>query len=110
VLEPPVLRSLARLGIGAWSLIGANLLLENVVEPKVMGRTLHIHPLVVLLVTAIGGLLGGMVGLMLAVPVTVVAVRAVAELRSTELLADLADRARPAVESIWATEQPGGPS
>ncbi|MCU0260712.1 MAG: hypothetical protein MUE78_06815 [Ilumatobacteraceae bacterium] len=89
MLEPPVLRSLARLGIGAWSLIGANLLLEKVVEPKVMGRTLHIHPLVA---------------------VTVVAVRAVAELRSTELLADLADRARPAVESIWATEQPGGPS
>ena len=27
--------------------VAANLLLENVVEPKVMGRTLDVHPLVV---------------------------------------------------------------
>ena len=32
--------------------LAANLLLENFVEPKVMGRTLDIHPLVVLVVTA----------------------------------------------------------
>jgi putative heme transporter len=37
--------------------LAANLLLENFVEPKVMGRTLDIHPLVVLVVTALGGLL-----------------------------------------------------
>ena len=48
--------------------LAANLLLENFVEPKVMGRTLDIHPLVVLVVTALGGLLGGIVGLILAVP------------------------------------------
>ena len=36
--------------------LAANLLLENFVEPKVMGRTLDIHPLVVLVVTALGGL------------------------------------------------------
>ena len=48
--------------------LASNLLLENFVEPKVMGNTLDIHPLVVLVVTAIGGLLGGIVGLILAVP------------------------------------------
>ena len=48
--------------------LAANLVLENFVEPKVMGRTLDIHPLVVLVVTALGGLLGGIVGLILAVP------------------------------------------
>ncbi|HEV2895590.1 MAG TPA: AI-2E family transporter, partial [Actinomycetota bacterium] len=42
--------------------LAANLLLENFVEPKVMGRTLDIHPLAVLVVTALGGLLGGIVG------------------------------------------------
>ena len=48
--------------------LASNLLLENFVEPKVMGKSLDIHPLVVLVVTALGGLLGGIVGLILAVP------------------------------------------
>jgi len=48
--------------------LAANLLLENFIEPKVMGRTLDIHPLIVLVVTALGGVIGGIVGLILAVP------------------------------------------
>jgi predicted PurR-regulated permease PerM len=55
----------------------ANLLVENMVDPHVTGHTLRIHPLVVLLVTTLGGILGGLVGLMMAVPITVIAVRAV---------------------------------
>ena len=62
--------------------LAANLALENFVEPKVMGRTLDIHPLVVLVVTALGGLLGGIVGLILAVPATVIASNGIARLRS----------------------------
>ena len=54
----------------------ANLLIENLVDPHVTGRTLRIHPLVVLLVTTMGGVLGGLVGLMMAVPMTLIAVRA----------------------------------
>jgi predicted PurR-regulated permease PerM len=54
----------------------ANLGVENLVEPAVTGRTLQIHPLVVLLVTTAGGLLGGLPGLVLAVPLTVTAARA----------------------------------
>ena len=53
--------------------LAANLLLENFVEPRVMGRTLDIHPLLVIVVTALGGFLFGIVGLLLAVPFTVVA-------------------------------------
>jgi putative heme transporter len=82
--------------------LGANLLLENVVEPKVMGRTLDIHPLLVLVVTAVGGIVGGLVGLMLAVPVTVIVMRALARVHSGDVLRDLADRARPAVETLLA--------
>src|SRR5512132_469555 len=37
--------------------LASNLVLENFVEPKVMGRTLDIHPVVVLVVTALGGFL-----------------------------------------------------
>lgn len=80
--------------------LAANLLLENIVEPKVMGRTLDIHPLLVLVVTTIGGVVGGLVGLMLAVPFTVITLRVVARLRTTDTLRELADRAQPAVASL----------
>jgi predicted PurR-regulated permease PerM len=61
----------------------ANLLLENFVEPKVMGSSLHIHPMLVLVVTALGGLLGGIVGLILAVPTYAVMGSALRRLRSS---------------------------
>jgi putative heme transporter len=80
--------------------LAANLVLENFVEPKVMGRTLDIHPLLVLIVTALGGLLGGIVGLILAVPVTVIAGNAIARLRSRGILQRAAERARPAVQHM----------
>ena len=80
--------------------LAANLVLENFVEPKVMGRTLDIHPLVVLIVTALGGLLGGIVGLILAVPVTVIAADAIGRLRSRGILQQAAKRARPAVQHV----------
>jgi predicted PurR-regulated permease PerM len=80
--------------------LAANLILENFVEPKVMGRTLDIHPLVVLIVTALGGLLGGIVGLILAVPVTVIAADAIGRMRSRGILQQAAKRARPAVQHV----------
>ena len=78
----------------------SNLALENFVEPKVMGRTLDIHPLVVLVVTALGGLLGGIVGLILAVPFWVIAGNAIGRLRSTGLVEQAADRAQPALQRM----------
>jgi predicted PurR-regulated permease PerM len=62
--------------------LASNVLLENFVGPKVMGNTLNIHPLLVLIVTALGGLLGGIVGLMLAVPFYMVAGDALRRFRS----------------------------
>ena len=80
--------------------LAANLALENFVEPKVMGRTLDIHPLVVLVVTALGGLLGGIVGLILAVPAYVIAGNAIGRLRSRGVVARVAERAQPTVERL----------
>ena len=84
--------------------LAANLVLENFVEPKVMGRTLDIHPLVVLVVTALGGLLGGIVGLILAVPATVIAGDAISRLRSRGLIDQVADRAKPAAPTACSTD------
>ncbi len=80
--------------------LAANLVLENFVEPKVMGRTLDIHPLVVLIVTALGGLLGGIVGLILAVPAWVIASNAIARARSRGVFEQVAERAQPAVQHL----------
>ena len=80
--------------------LAANLALENFVEPRVMGRTLDIHPLVVLVVTALGGLLGGIVGLILAVPFYVIATSGIARLRSAGLVDQVADRAQPTLQHM----------
>ncbi len=80
--------------------LAANLALENFVEPKVMGKSLDIHPLVVLVVTALGGLLGGIVGLILAVPAWVIASDAISRARSRGVLQRVAARAQPTVEHL----------
>ena len=80
--------------------LAANLALENFVEPKVMGRTLDIHPLVVLVVTALGGLLGGIVGLILAVPAWVIASNAISRARSRGVFEQVAERAQPAMRQM----------
>jgi predicted PurR-regulated permease PerM len=45
---------------------------DNVTIPNVMGRTLQLHPALVLFVVLCGGYLGGLAGLFLAVPTTAV--------------------------------------
>ena len=80
--------------------VAANLLLENFVEPKVMGQSLDIHPMIVLIVTALGGLLGGIVGLILAVPVYVIVRDAIDRFRSRGVVEMVTDRAEPAVQRL----------
>lgn len=41
----------------------------NVISPQVVGRTLHLHPLLIIFALLVGGEIGGVVGLILAVPV-----------------------------------------
>ena len=91
------------LGVAALMLVivlASNLLLENFVEPRIMGRTLDIHPLVVLVVTALGGFLAGIVGLILAVPFTVIAGNAIGRLRSRGFFGEVAARAEPTVKEM----------
>ncbi|WP_310551993.1 AI-2E family transporter [Paenibacillus glufosinatiresistens] len=42
---------------------------SNIVSPYVVGRTLHLHPLLIILALLVGGEVGGIVGLILAVPI-----------------------------------------
>jgi predicted PurR-regulated permease PerM len=60
----------------------ANGLLQQLIQPLVMGATLGLNPIVVLIVTIGAGALFGMVGLTLAAPLTSAAVHISNELRS----------------------------
>ena len=81
--------------------LAANLLLENFVEPRVMGRTLDIHPMLVIIVTALGGFLFGIVGLLLAVPFTVIAGNLISRpSRANGLFTLVAEQAQPAMKKM----------
>jgi len=74
----------------------ANGLLQNVLQPFVFGATLDLNPLVVLVVTIAAGCLFGMVGLVLAAPLTSAAVHVTRSLAAARAEAGLAEaRAAP---------------
>ncbi|MEV6859592.1 AI-2E family transporter [Streptosporangium subroseum] len=57
--------------------------LENhVLQPLIVGRAVRFHPLAIILVLAVGGILAGIAGAVVAVPVAAVFYRALPELRS----------------------------
>lgn len=41
----------------------------NIISPQVVGRTLHLHPLIIIFALLVGGQLAGVVGMILAVPI-----------------------------------------
>jgi len=56
----------------------------DVLSPLVLGKTLRLHPLVVLLALAIGTVVAGLVGAFIAVPLTAVGVSVTRALQNTE--------------------------
>jgi predicted PurR-regulated permease PerM len=60
-----------------------NLVLENLLEPRVMGSSLDLHPAFVLLATVGGGLFVGIVGLILGAPALAIGRSLYRELRDT---------------------------
>jgi putative heme transporter len=60
----------------------ANGLLQNIVQPFAMGSALDLNPLVVLVVTIAAGCIVGMIGLVLAAPLTSAAVHILRELNA----------------------------
>lgn len=65
------------------------LIVGNFVEPKLMGNTLNISPLVVFLALAIGGVIWGITGMLLSVPITVVLIIIMSEFPATRSVAIL---------------------
>lgn len=77
---------------GLWILgiIGAiQLVVGNLVEPKVMGNSLNLSSLVVILALSLWGALWGIVGMVLSVPITVIMLILFSEFPSTRKIAIL---------------------
>lgn len=53
----------------------------HLLQPQVVGRAIRLHPLAVILSLAVGGVLAGIVGAVVAIPMVAVITRAVPELR-----------------------------
>ncbi len=61
--------------------IAENQLESHLLQPQVVGRIIRLHPLAIILVLAVGGIVAGIPGAVVAVPVAAAITRAVPELR-----------------------------
>ena len=63
--------------------IGVNLILENLLQPVLLGDSLNVAPLPILLATTLGGMVAGMIGLVLAAPLLAITMDARRELKKS---------------------------
>jgi AI-2 transport protein TqsA len=77
-------------GFIVLAIIGSiQIIIGNIVEPKLMGNTLNISPLVVFLTLAIWGVMWGVTGMLLSVPITVIIIIILSEFPGTKPFAIL---------------------
>lgn len=73
---PPVLLTLVDRGVGpalgvTSGYVAVNIVVDNILEPRLMGRTMGLSPLVLLVSLLVWGLVLGPIGALLSVPITV---------------------------------------
>ncbi|WP_375201352.1 AI-2E family transporter [Hyphococcus sp.] len=68
-------------------LIGSDQVMANGVEPRLVGRSLNLSPLIVLFTLGVWGSLWGFAGLLLSVPITVTVMIVLSQFRSTRPIA-----------------------
>lgn len=68
---------------------GVQLIIGNLVEPRIMGQSLDLHPITVLITLIFWGMLWGVVGMLLATPITAVMKILFEKLEPTKPLASL---------------------
>jgi len=73
--------------IAAASLIGAEQIMSNGVEPRIVGKSLNLSPLVILFSLSVWGTLWGFAGLLLSVPITVTVMLVMTQFHSTRPIA-----------------------
>lgn len=73
--------------ITAASLIGAEQIMSNGIEPRIVGKSLNLSPLVILFSLSLWGTLWGFAGLLLSVPITVTVMLVMTQFKSTRPIA-----------------------
>lgn len=73
--------------MAAISLIGAEQIMSNGIEPRLVGRSLNLSPLVILFSLGVWGSLWGFAGLLLSVPITVTVMIVLSQFHSTRGIA-----------------------
>jgi AI-2 transport protein TqsA len=68
IITPEISTTTAVLAIGVPALI--QLVVGNIIAPKVMGDSLDLHPVAILMALIFWGMLWGIVGMLLAAPIT----------------------------------------
>ena len=98
---------------GAWQemlivLSVLSMAIGNIVAPKLMGSGLELHPVTVLLALAFWGLLWGIVGMVLAVPIVAMLRIVLSHYQTTKPLANLLAGQLPRAQTPEAAEAAGG--
>lgn len=73
--------------IALVSLVGAEQVMSNGIEPRIVGRTLNLSPLVILFSLGVWGSIWGFAGLLLSVPITVTVMIVLSQFKTTRPIA-----------------------
>ena len=76
-------------GLLLLGLAGAQILVGNVIEPRVTGKSLNLSPVIIVLALSVWGSIWGVTGMILSVPIMVVAMIVLAQFPRTKPLAVL---------------------
>ncbi len=87
VMSPETSASTALLAIGIPGVIQIGI--GNVFEPRIMGKSLDLHPVAILIALIFWGILWGIVGMLLATPITAVMKIVFERFEGTRMLSDL---------------------
>ena len=83
------------------AIVGAiQLVLGNFIEPRIMGTTMNISPLVVFLTLVLWGMIWGIAGMLLSVPITVIIIIIMSEFKTTRPIAILLSRNGKIIEKV----------
>ncbi len=66
---------------------GIQMVVGNLIEPKLMGKTLNVSPMVTIIALTLWGQLWGVVGMLLSVPITVIMIIILSQFESTQKIA-----------------------
>jgi AI-2 transport protein TqsA len=101
---PPIILAFAEHGLGTAVIAGIgvlviNLSIENLVEPAVVGRGLHLSPLFVFVSFFFWGWILGAAGVFLSMPITVILVLVLDSYDQTRWLADVVSSGAPSTQT-----------